>query len=112
MTGLFVAALLVLAGTIWLLAWPLRANARRPTEDREALIQLRDRLLGQLREIDVEAGDRNIDPAVAAEERRRLEAELAAVLKSLENIKGAAAEAPGTAPRRLWLVTLIVLAVA
>ncbi|MFL6624519.1 MAG: tetratricopeptide repeat protein [Sulfurifustaceae bacterium] len=113
MTGLLIAALLITAATIWLLARPLRASGVQATEDREALVQLRDRLIAQLRELAVEAGDRNMDATVAAEERQRLEAELAAVLKDLDRAPGAVAGMPTAAPqRRLWLATVIVLAIA
>lgn len=111
MTGLLIAALLITAATIWLLARPLRTGGAQSTEDREALLQLRDRLIAQLRELEVETGDRNMDAAVAAEERQRLEAELVSVLKELDRAPGAAGTAVAASPRRLWLTTVIVLAV-
>lgn len=114
MTGLLFAALLITAATIWLLARPLRTGGVQVTEDREALLQLRDRLVAQLRELEVEAGDRNMDATVATEERQRLEVELAAVLKDLDRVPATNAATAPAAPssRRLWLTTVIVLAIA
>jgi len=88
MIWLAVVALLIAAVTAWYLARPLAHVV--VTDDRERrnqLQQLRDRLLVQLDELDVEEGDRNIDTAVLSDERNRLEAELAAVLHELETPK-------------------------
>ncbi len=110
MTLLLIFAALVAAATVWFLARPLRAAAAvPPSENREALLQLRDRLLGQLREIDVESGDRNIDANVAADERVRLEAELARVLKELDQIAKAVDKGQGGA-KALWLNVVLALA--
>jgi cytochrome c-type biogenesis protein CcmH len=109
MTLLLIFAALVAVVTVWFLARPLRAAATAPSEDREALLQLRDRLLGQLREIEVESGDRNIDVNVAADERVRLEAELARVLKELDQTTKAGDKAQGAA-KGLWLNVALALA--
>lgn len=111
MTLLLVFAVLIAIASAWFLARPLRAEPVAMNENGDPLIQLRDRLLAQLREIDVESGDRNIDATVAADERRRLEAELAQVLKSLAATKSADADAPAASGRRLWLPTVITLAI-
>lgn len=110
MIPLLILAALLAALTIWFLSRSLRTSTgAAQTEEDDALIQLRDRLLAQLREIDVEAGDRNMDPAVLAEERTRLEAELAQVLKNLEGLQASAARPPGQSSARLVRPAVIVL---
>jgi cytochrome c-type biogenesis protein CcmH len=109
MTLLIVIAALIAAVTVWFVARPLRAEGAPSAEDREALVQLRDRLLGQLREIEVESGDRNIDENIAADERRRLEAELARVLRELDRAAASRANTPA-ASRSIWLNALFALA--
>ncbi len=90
MTAIAVFALLLSLATAAYLAWPLRREAAsgdgRGAELRHQLATRRDRLLAQLNELEVEEGDRNIDPAVAADERARLEAELAEVLHELDRL--------------------------
>ncbi|HEY8554857.1 MAG TPA: tetratricopeptide repeat protein [Burkholderiales bacterium] len=111
MTLLLVLGALIAGATVWFLA---RAVARTPAADgeaRESLFQVRDRLLAQLRELDAEEADRNVDAAVAADERRRLEAELAQVLKAIEAGDGKVTTS-SRPPRQTWAVTLIVLALA
>src|SRR5581483_9487566 len=78
-------------------------------QERQGYEQLRDRLLAQLRELDVEEGDRNVDAGIASDERRRLEAELAQVLRRLETAPDAAPQ-PGDPAGRLWPATVFVLA--
>ena len=110
MIWLAAAALLIAAATAWYLARPLAHGV--VTDDRERrnqLQQLRDRLLVQLDELDVEEGDRNIDTAVLADERGRLEAELAAVLHELETPKNKSRrkkEKEKRESRRGWAVAL------
>jgi cytochrome c-type biogenesis protein CcmH len=75
---------------------------------------VRDRLLTQLNEVDLEARDKNMDAATASDERARLEAELAAVLKQIVVV------APGPAPikqdqgrsKKLWRAAVAVLVLA
>lgn len=108
------AGVLVALAAAWLIVRPLRRGAAAASAGGESaaeLVQQRDRLLAQLRELEVEAGDANVDAAVAADERQRLEAELAQVLKRLEVAPVPEAAGP-SAPRRLWLAALAVLAVA
>jgi cytochrome c-type biogenesis protein CcmH len=108
---LVLAALMALL-TVWFLSRSLHTPPLAVTEQGDALIQLRDRLLAQLREIDVEAGDRNVDPAVAADERAHLEAELAQVLRELDatNVRAGASE-PSISSRRMLLPAAIALVV-
>lgn len=114
MTLLLVLAALMAALTVWFLSRSLRTPPPAMIERGEGLTQLRDRLLAQLREIEVEAGDRNIDATVAGEERARLEAELAQVLKELDAADVPAAPVPASslAPRRVLLFSAIALALA
>lgn len=87
MTWLAAVALLITAVTVWYMARPLmRPHTSDDRERRNQLQQLRDRLLTQLNELDLEEGDRNIDTAVVADERRRLEAELARALRELDTL--------------------------
>ena len=80
-------ALLITAVTVWYMARPLaRAVTQDDRERRGQLQQLRDRLLAQLSELDVEEADRNIDTDVVTDERSRLEAELAQALRELETL--------------------------
>ena len=66
-----------------------RAVTQDDRERRGQLQQLRDRLLTQLNELDIEEADRNIDTAVVSDERGRLEAELAQALREVETLGGA-----------------------
>jgi cytochrome c-type biogenesis protein CcmH len=113
MIWLAVVALLIAAATAWYLARPLVHTV--VTDDRERrhqLAQLRDRLLVQLDELDVEEGDRNIDTGVLADERSRLEAELARVLRELEppKSKGGKKKAQQES-RRAWAIALVVFGI-
>lgn len=105
------AALVLSTATVVFLARPLgRGPQPERREQRHELTLLRDRLLAQLNELDVETGDRNLDPEVVQDERRRLEGELAQVLRDLDASRAAApAAAPATEAGR-WRAALIVLA--
>jgi cytochrome c-type biogenesis protein CcmH len=109
MTVLIVLATLVVVATVWFIAWPLKRPPVALREGTTQLRQLRDRLVAQLNELDVESGDRNVDPAVVADERKRLEAELAQALKELDQCE-ANPKADQQGARNLWGTTLIVLA--
>lgn len=113
MIWLAVVALLIAAATAWYLARPLARSI--VTDDRERqnqLQQLRDRLLVQLDELDIEEGDRNIDTTVLSDERNRLEAELAAVLHELETPKGKKKKKKAKAEsRRGWAIALAIFGV-
>jgi cytochrome c-type biogenesis protein CcmH len=109
MIWLAVVALVIAAATAWYLARPLaRVVVMDDRERRNQLQQLRDRLLVQLDELDVEEGDRNIDTTVLTDERNRLEAELAAVLRELETpMEGRKKKKAVAASRRGWVVALV-----
>jgi cytochrome c-type biogenesis protein CcmH len=113
MIWLAVVALLIAVATAWYLARPLMRSL--VTDDRERqnqLQQLRDRLLVQLDELDVEEGDRNIDTTVLSDERNRLEAELSAVLHELETPKDNKKKKKAKAEsRRGWAIALAVFGV-
>jgi len=113
MIWLAVVALLIAAVTAWYLARPLaRGIVTDDRERRNQLQQLRDRLLVQLDELDVEEGDRNIDTAVLSDERNRLEAELAAVLHELETPKEKKKKKQAKAEsRRAWAIALAVFGI-
>ncbi|MBI3545059.1 MAG: c-type cytochrome biogenesis protein CcmI [Gammaproteobacteria bacterium] len=85
MIWLAVFAVLITLLVIWYLIRPLlRVTAANDRERRGQLQQLRERLIGQLNELDVEEADNNIDAAIVSDERRRLETELAKTLHELE----------------------------
>ncbi|MFP5349124.1 MAG: tetratricopeptide repeat protein [Gammaproteobacteria bacterium] len=112
--ALIVLALLLSAAAVWWLVRPLRAPPSASALQREThaqLTQVRERLLAQLNELDIEAGDRNIDTNVLADERARIEAELAAVLKQLDAAGATATQAPGAGPKAAWVTAAIGLAV-
>lgn len=108
MIWLAIVALLFAAATAWYLARPLaRAIVTDDRERQNQLQQLRDRLLVQLDELDVEEGDKNIDTTVLSDERNRLEAELAAVLRELETPKDKKKKKQaGAESRRAWAIAL------
>lgn len=109
MTLLITIAVLVALAAMLYLTLPLWRRPRLRDEAREQLTILRERLLAQLRELEAERQDQNIDPAIAANEEQRLERELARVLQALE--MDAAATPTETAVRpainRVLLATLI-----
>ena len=111
MIWLAASALLISALTLWYVTRPLMRPITPDDRERlDQLQQLRDRLLVQLDELDIEEGDRNIDAAVVGDERQRLEAELAKALRELEALKGAKKKNKAKPePRQGWIVTLAVL---
>ena len=103
-----VVALLLTAAAVWWLVRPLSArSAAAPVEAQAQLSLVRDRLVTQLNELDMEAADRNIDVAVLSDERTRLEAELARVLRQLENLPAAADVVEAPSKRRTIAVVLV-----
>lgn len=118
MTILVIIAALILIASIWFLARPVtRPSGAVGSEEQHELMQQRGRLLTQLSDLDIETADRNMDATVIGDERQRLEAELAQVLRQLDTIQqclsltpAAAATADALAPRARR-VTLIALAV-
>lgn len=107
----FLAAVLSLSA-VWFLVRPLARTAgdANQSEQWHQLNLLRDRLLVQLRELEQQAENGVLDEAVLADERNRLQAELAPVLKEIESMGDAAASGDAGAmskPRqRLWLLGL------
>lgn len=97
MTALIAMAVVIALAAMLYLTLPLWRRPQQRDEAREQLTVLRERLLAQLRELDAERQDRNIDPAIAANEEQRLERELAQVLQALETD---AAATPAPAPPR------------
>lgn len=90
MIFLLVVAFLIVIALVWSLTQPLR----KPISDSSGvsgaqLEAARDRILGQLDELEMERANNNIDPAVVSEEQGRLEFELAKLLKALEATIGA-----------------------
>ncbi|HKQ31523.1 MAG TPA: hypothetical protein VJS66_09575 [Burkholderiales bacterium] len=112
----FLAAAIAVAA-LWLLTRPLARGTR--VESREEYFQLigvRDRLLAQLNELDLEERDRNMDRDTAADERARIEAELVGVLKRLAALapqtQAAAVEDGGTIhSKRRWRIAIVSLVV-
>ena len=112
MIVLAVIAVLILAASIWFLARPVTRPAGAVSgEEHHELLQQRGRLLTQLSDLDIETADRNMDAAVIGDERQRLEAELAQVLRQLESLAPAAAVTADALPARTRRMTLIALAV-
>ena len=112
MTILAVMAVLILAVSVWFLARPVTRPAGAVSgEEQHELLQQRGRLLTQLSDLDIETADRNMDAAVIGDERQRLEAELAQVLRQLESLAPAAAVSADALPARTRRMTLIALAV-
>jgi cytochrome c-type biogenesis protein CcmH len=114
MIWLAAVALIITVLTVWYLARPLaRTAAAGGIEDYHQLQQVRARLLSQMNELDIEEADRNIDKGVVSDERMRLEADLAQVLRDLETQTGGSKkkkkQAKTQESRRPWVVTLIVL---
>ena len=116
MIWLAAAALLITVVTVWYMARPLaRPVTQDDPERRGQLQQLRDRLLTQLNELDIEEADRNIDTDVVSDERSRLEAELAQALRELETLGGAPSkkkkskkkQAEARQSRRAWVIALV-----
>lgn len=113
MIWLAVAAVLIASAAVWYVVRPLtRAVAVDTRERRHQLQLLRDRLIAQLNELDIEEGDRNIDAAVVADERGRLEAELAQALRELETLKPTKkTRKKEKEARRVWIAVMAVLGV-
>jgi cytochrome c-type biogenesis protein CcmH len=109
MIGLILFAALIALATVWFLARAVRTRPVPSTVDRDGLEQLRERLLAQLRELDVEEGDRNVDGQIAVDERARLDAELARVLRDLETSPPPPPVSESASARPVWLATVFVL---
>lgn len=112
MIGLLLLAVLILAGTVWLLARPVVPATEGRGEQYHQLQLVRERLLVQLRELETESTSQGMDAQVASDEQQRLEAELAEVLRTLEALETASsgdnAERPLRSIRRTVTVALSV----
>lgn len=93
MAVLVIAGILIAAATAWYLSRALASAPAVAVQEQQPLLTARDRLLSQLNELDLEAADRGLDAATVVDERARLEAELAGVLRELEQV-GVAGDAP------------------
>ena len=112
MTALAIIAVFILAASIWFLARPVtRPAGAGDREERHELMQQRGRLVTQLKDLDIETADHNMDAAVIADERRRLEAYLAQVLRRLEALATPLPQVTAPVSRRARTVTLITLGV-
>jgi cytochrome c-type biogenesis protein CcmH len=111
MNWFYALAALIASATVWYVARPLARSISEDTgERRDQLEQLRERLLVQLNELDIEEGDRNIDANVVGDERRRLEAELAGTLRELESLGGKKkSKKAKQESRQGWVVGLVTL---
>lgn len=106
MTWLAITAFVLTAATAWFLARALKRDHAGPAEEeRRQLVVVRERLLTQLNELDVESADRNLDPATAADERARIEADLARVLRKLADNRPATATS--SVPPRAGLIAFV-----
>ncbi len=112
MTALAIIAVFMLAVSIWFLARPvMRPAGAGGREERHELMQQRGRLITQLKDLDIETAGHNMDAAVIGDERRRLETELAQVLRRLEALVTPAPQVTAPVSRRARTVTLITLGV-
>ena len=110
LTLLILAVVLTLA-TLWWLARPVKLAATSSNgEERAELIEVRDRLLAQLSELDAERTDRGVDSDIARDEELRLSAELARVLKRLEELPDARPGASAAAAPRPGYPAVLMLA--
>jgi cytochrome c-type biogenesis protein CcmH len=110
---LLALAAILAAAAVWFLVRPLAHGTH--VESREQYYQLlavRDRLLAQLNELDLDERDRSMNTDTAADERARLEAELAQVLKKLDAIAPETGQAQEGRPRskQVWRWTVVALA--
>lgn len=106
MIVLAILAALVLAVVIVFLAGPLLKGGAAMDARKAQLETVRDRLLAQLQELDTDRAAQSMDPTTAVEEQRRLEFELAQVLRELESMPAPAA-AGAQAPRPIRAVAAV-----
>jgi cytochrome c-type biogenesis protein CcmH len=113
MIWLAIVALLISAVTVWYLVHPLGQTALADERERAHQLQLlRGRLLTQLNELDLEESDKNIDTSVLADERVRLEAELAKVLRELKSLTSKRKKKKEEhESRRSWVAALVALGI-
>ena len=111
----FGTAVVLTVAAVWFLVRPLaRAGHVESREQYYQLLSLRDRLLAQLNELDLDERDHSMEAATAADERARLEAELASVLKQLDTLASGAevgAGHPRSTQTWRWIVVALALIV-
>ena len=85
MIWLYIIGAVTLLVSVWYLLKPLASagGGQHVSEQWHQLNLVRDRLLSQIRELEQQAADGVLDQAVVSDERLRLEAELAPVLRDL-----------------------------
>lgn len=114
MIWLIVTGALAVAGISWYLPRPMArlTGTNAAVEEWQELWQVRERLLAQLNELDVETDDHNVDTDVIDDERRRLEGELAQVLRRIENAPkiGKKNQPADRSAHKRWLGTVVTLA--
>ena len=111
MIVLVVLGIALIAGAVWFLARPLsKQTPVAGEEESHQLGQVRERLLAQLAELDAESTDKTMDETVAGDERLRLEAELAEVLRRRETLRAPKEQASEAVSRPLWAMTVLILA--
>ena len=111
MIALFTLAAILFVLTVGWLTRPLfTSDSVAVLTERSDLEQLRERLVAQLNELDVERADSGIDKDVAQDEERRLSAELVTVLKQLERLPSSTSGAAANWPTRSRLAPVFVIA--
>lgn len=111
---LMALAAVLAAATVWFLLRPLARSANADSSEEYYQLQLvRDRLIAQLNEIDVDERDRAMESDTASDERARLEGELAGTLKKIDTLASQEpAKEKRSRSRSTWKWTVVVLAVA
>ena len=115
MIWLYSLGVAMLLASVWYLMRPLArtGGGQHVSEQQHQLNLVRDRLLGQIRELEQQAADGVLDQGVVSDERLRLEAELAPVLRDLESLEDSADAGATLAPlpvqkRRMWLLAMLI----
>ena len=99
-------ACFITAGAIWFLSRP--GNIPVDTTEQLQRLAVRDRLVAQLRELATDRNDGRVDDGIAAGEQKRLEFELATVLKEIDGAPGvSASNAPQLRPHRSAAVVAV-----
>lgn len=114
MTGIYFWGLIVFIAVAAALAWPLlraRDNGKSDgvTGQDEGLLLLRDRLLVQLDNVERDKGDGTMDEAMAGAEVDRIEAELAQVLKQLDQLSSGSDVPVTDMSAAKWVMPAIVI---
>ena len=114
MTGIYFWGLIVFIAAVAALAWPLlRArDDSKPdgvTGQDEGLLLLRDRLLVQLENVERDKADGTMDETLASAEVDRIEAELAQVLKQLDQLSSNPDMSVTTTSMAKWVMPAIVI---